>query len=110
MRTIEQHSSPDGQLTLAVVEHEGGEVAVGFKGGEWHTHSDLLAEWLCVPAESAVSHFVELVLHDKLSIVVSTDRGLTLDPWVSDNLAETLRLFGPENCVLRYWSNARATA
>lgn len=108
MRIIDRHQSPDGQLTIAVVEGDAGDVAVGFEGGEWHTHPDLLSLLLGVPEEAAVGRFIELVKADALPIVVSTDGGQTIDPWVPDDLAETVRVFGEANCVLRYWSSREA--
>jgi hypothetical protein len=49
MRTIEKYTSPDGRLTLAVEIGIGDEVAIGFEGGSWHTHPDLLSQWLDLP-------------------------------------------------------------
>lgn len=104
MRISEQHVSPDGQLTLQVAVADDSEIAVGFTGGEWHTHPDLLSNWLSVPEQQAVARFVELVKDDRLPIIMSNDGGQTIDPWVSDNLSETLQYSGKEKCILRYWS------
>jgi hypothetical protein len=104
MCILNRHTSPDGQLTLAVTIGDDGEVAIGFEGGDWHEHPDTLAVWLEVPEDQAVSRFVALLQSDQLPIVLSTDGGLTIDPWVSDNLSATIRRFEKEHCVLRYWS------
>lgn len=104
MNIVERFVSADGQLVLAVAIEGNGDMVVGFEGGEWHTHPDLLAHWLSVPEEQAVHRFVEMLQSDQLPIVMSTDGGLTPDPWVSDNLEQTLSLYGRSNCVLRYWS------
>ena len=97
--------SPDGALTLLV--RDGGRT-IGFEGGSWHTHPDLLSHWLGVPVARAVAHFIELVTTDRLPILLSTDGGKTVDPWVSDALNETIRLHGASECVLRYWTRAGA--
>lgn len=104
MRIIERHISPEGKLTLTVAVGANGDIAVGFEGGDWHTHPDLISLWLGVKEEQAIRHFIELLLSDKLPIILSTDGGETIDPWVSDNLSETIRLLGKENCLLCYWS------
>lgn len=104
MRIVERHSSPDGQISLIVAVGNDGEVAVGFEGGDWHTHADLLSQWLSVSQEDAIAQFIKRLLSDQLPIIMSTDGGQTIDPWVSDNLPETLDMYGREQCVLRYWT------
>jgi hypothetical protein len=108
MHILDRYTSPDGQLTLAVAIGDDGDVAVGFEGGDWHTHPDALSAWLEVPEDQAVGRFVALVRSDQLLVVTSTDGGQTTDPWISDNLSATVRMFGKEHCVLRYWSGKRA--
>ena len=110
MRISEEHTSPDGQLTLQVAVGDDGEIAVGFAGSEWHTHPDLLSQWLEVPEQLAVAGFIELVKTDGLPVVLSTDGGQTTEPWVSDNLAGTLQYFGRDKCLLRYWSGKEVAA
>ncbi len=97
MKELHRITSPDGNLTLKVVEAADGVIAIGFEGGSWPTHPD----------EDAVEEFVPQPTCDRLPIVVSTDGGKTIDPWVSDNLAGTLEVYGKEHCVLRLWSGAR---
>lgn len=104
MRIIERYTSPDGQLLLTVAVGNDGDVAVGFEGGDWHTHPDLLSQWLSVLQKDAVTEFIKLLRSDQLPILMSTDGGETIAPWVSDNLDETLRIYGHEQCLLRYWS------
>lgn len=109
MNALGRHTSADGKLTLLVQVGADGETAVGFEGGDWHAHSDLLAAMLQVPEKQAVAEFVSRLKADEIPIVVSTDGGVTVDPWFSDNLQATLSMFGAE-CVLRYWSGAEVTA
>jgi len=104
-----RHTSTDGKLTLLVHVGADGETAVGFEGGNWHTHPDLLAAMLGVPEEVAVKEFISRLQADDIPIVVSTDGGVTVDPWVSDNLEATLSMFGSAR-LLRYWSGAVVVA
>ena len=109
MNELVRHTSTDGKLTLLVHIGVDGETAVGFEGGGWHTHPDLLAAMLFVPENEAVAEFVSKLKADDIPIVVSTDGGVTFDPWVSDNLEATLSMFGSD-CHLRYWSGAEVVA
>ena len=109
MNELGRHTSADGKLTLLVQAGVDGEIAVGFEGGEWHTHPDLLADILQVPEQEAVAEFISRLHADEIPIVVSTDGGVTVDPWVSDNLEATLSSVGSK-CILRYWSGAEVIA
>jgi hypothetical protein len=104
MKILQTYISPDRQLKLIIVQGADDEIAVGFENGEWHTHPDILSSWLGVPESKTVDRFVELLTTDALPIILSTDAGHTNDPWVSDCLPETLRMYGEKNCKLRYWS------
>ena len=109
MNELLRYTSTDGKLTLLVHVGADGETAVGFEGGDWHTHPDLLAAMLQVSEKEAVAEFISKLQADAIPIVVSTDGGVTVDPWVSDNLEATLSMFGSE-CLLRYWSGAEVVA
>ena len=109
MNVLEHHTTPDGNFILLVSVGADGQTAIGFEGGEWHTHPDLLASMLHVPEERAVAEFIARLQADEIPIVESTDGGATVDPWVSDNLEATLSAFGAD-CVLRYWSGAKVVA
>jgi hypothetical protein len=109
MNELTHHTSTDGRLTLLVHVGVDGETAVGFEGGEWHTHPDLLAAMLQVSEKEAVAEFISRLQADEIPIVVSTNSGVTVDPWVSDNLEATLAMFGP-GCRIRYWSGAEVVA
>lgn len=104
MTLLQELVSPDGGLVLRIEIADDGTHVVGFKGGSWHTHPDILAGWLGVPEHEAVSLFVRYLTTDRLPILMSVDQGQTIDPWVSDNLAGTVEAHGAENCVLRKWS------
>lgn len=103
MRALERYKSPDGHLSLIVIKGSSDELAIGFEDGSWHTHSDLLSYWLGVPEEKAIHYFINLVFSNTLPIIMSTDKGQTINPWISDSLKETIKFYGPENCILRYW-------
>lgn len=109
MNELARHTSTDGRLTLLVRVGVDSETAVGFEGGDWHTHPDLLASMLQVSEKEAVAEFISRLQADEIPIVVSTNGGVTFDPWVSDNLEATLSMFGP-GCRLRYWSGAEVVA
>jgi hypothetical protein len=108
MEILSTYVSPDRNLRLVVQRGAKGELAVGFDGHDWHTHPDVLAAWLGVPEHLALERFIELLTSNALPIIESTDGGKTFEPWVSDNLAETLRAYGSHNCRLRYWSAPHA--
>ena len=110
MKIIERYTSPDQKLTLTIAIGRSGEVAVGFEGGDWHTHPDILATWLSVPLDQAVRRFVDMLQSDQLPILTSTDAGKTMNPWVSDNMEETVRMYGKENCIVRFWSERGKTS
>ena len=109
MKELARYTSTDGKLTLLVHVGVDGETVVGFEGGDWHTHPDVLAAMLQVPVNDAVTEFISKLQADDVPIVVSTDGGATVDPWVSDNLEATLSMFGSQ-CLLRYWSGAEVVA
>ena len=109
MKELGRHTSADGKLTLLVQVGADGETAVGFEGGDWHTHSDLLAVMLQVPEQQAVAEFISRLQANEIPIVMSIDGGVTVDPWISDNLEATLSVFGAE-CLLRYWSGSEVIA
>jgi len=104
VRVVERHVSPDQQLVLIAGIGNDGEKVVGFEGGNWHTHPDLIAYWLGVPESDAIRSFIDRVVRDELPIITSVDRGNTISPWISDNLPATLDSTGRTNCIVRYWS------
>lgn len=77
---------------------------VGFEGGAWHTHPDLIAFWLGVPEGNAIRSFIDRVMRDELAIITSVNGGKTFDPQVTDDLSSTFDAFGRANCLVRYWS------
>lgn len=106
MKTIDRISSADGELILLHTEASDGSICIGFEDSQWHTHPDLLSHWLNVNESEAITQFKRLLLEDQLPIIISTDGGRTLEPWVSDNLEETMRLYGAQNCILRTWNRS----
>ncbi len=106
MQRLSEFDSPDGELTFIVAKGEDGEMFVTFKGSSWHAHPDGVSAWLGVPESEALTKLALQLTNDCVPIIVSTDAGVTIDPWLSDNLEATIDLFGVENCVIRYWSGA----
>jgi hypothetical protein len=107
MNVIGRHTSPDGRLVLMIVAGGQSDIAIGSQGDSWRTHPNILSVWLEVPEALGVGCFGELLKSDQLMIVLSTDGGRTIDPFVSHNLSRTFRLYGKSNCILRVWSGAR---
>ena len=107
MEILARHVNPDGALVLVVARGSDGQVAVGFDGGSWHTHPDLISHWLNVPLEQALDYFIEQLKADCLPVIMSTDGGATIDPWISDAFRETEKMYGCCNLVLRSWSGER---
>lgn len=106
MQRLSELQSPDAQLTFIVAEGKDGEKFVTFEGSSWHAHADGIAAWLEVPESEALAKLEHEITSDSLPIIVSTDAGATIDPWVSDDLDATIECFGSESCVIRYWSGA----
>ncbi len=104
MKTKEAYISPDGTLKLIVVEGQDGTIAVGFERGAWHTHPDLIGCWLPVAEEDAVQFLVNAIARDQLPILFKARNGEIADAWISDNLPETLRLYGEDEWSFRLWS------
>ncbi len=61
----------------------------------------MLRHWIGVEEDVAVEKFISQLVSDRLPILLSSDGGETLSPWVSDDMAGTLKYFGKEHCVFR---------
>ena len=107
MKVIKTISSPDGLLTLQIQVADDGSTSIGFIGGEWHTHTDLISSWLKVKEENAIEEFINQVIYNKLPIITSIDGGVSFEPWVSDNHAATVKYYGNNQCIARYWTTNR---
>jgi len=110
MKIIQEFTCPDGVLKLMVAEGEDGEKAVGFEGSDWHTHADLIHYWLSFPKEKAIEQFLKAVMEDKLPIITSIDGGESQNPWISDNLEQSIKVYGEENCQFRLWRQSTISA
>ena len=110
MKILQEITSPDGFLKLVVAEGADGEKAIGFEGSDWHTHADLVHYWLSIPKEKAIEQFIKAVIEDKLPIITSVDGGKTQNPWISDNLQQSIKVYGEENCHFRLWSQSTISA
>jgi hypothetical protein len=85
MQRIREVQSPDGKLKFIVAQGKDGTQFVTFEGSSWHVHADGICDWLSVPETEAFSHFEKSLTSDRLPIIVSTDAGASIDPWISDN-------------------------
>ena len=110
MKTKEAYISPDGTLKLIVVEGQDGTIAVGFEGGVWHTHPDLISYWLPVAEAGAVQFLIDAIVCDQLPILFKARNGEIAEAWISDNLPETLRLYCEDEWSFRLWSSTAISA
>ena len=105
MATVEEHVTPDGRLRFVVVADTGGDLALGFDGFPWHTHSDLLASLSGLPEPEAVRRFVDDLLGDRSVIALWGIPGEVRDVWVSDEpTRDAAYPLAGETIELRYWS------
>ncbi|MEM7226910.1 MAG: hypothetical protein AAF495_28325 [Pseudomonadota bacterium] len=104
MNVSETYVSPDNALKLVVVEDSGGNMTVGFEGGNWHTHPDLIRDWLPVGNRDAVQFLVEAIIGDQLPILFKASSGSSSNAWISDNLWQTLRCSDDGEWSFRFWS------
>lgn len=104
MNLVAEHTSPDGILRF-IIDQDDNDLALGFAGYAWHTHADLLAGFLGVSEQVAVTCFVEDLLNDRTIIVVSRIGGTIQDVWVTDDPVSELRYkMENEDIEFRYWS------
>lgn len=94
--------SPDGQLRFRVRWH-GDDATLGFEGGWWHTHPDMLG---AAPGEEAavVARFLEDLLAGRLLIAVIAFKGGARDVKVTGDPGAERRLCEPgESVAFRLW-------
>jgi hypothetical protein len=104
----EEHTSPDGLLTLAVDALKDGDVAIGFHGYPWHTHADILASTDSMDETDAVRQFIDNVLNDRSLIAVQLIDGHIHDVWITDDPANDRKYRqSNEEIQFRYWSGRR---
>jgi hypothetical protein len=115
-QTTQRHVSPDQALTLLVV-HQNDDVSIGFEGYPWHTHADILGRLSGLPADDAVSRFVEAVTSNQAVIAIRRVNGVVLDIWVADDPLtppdfRSAMDTGSDGEVItyRYWNGSSATA
>ncbi|HYE19339.1 MAG TPA: hypothetical protein VEA69_12895 [Tepidisphaeraceae bacterium] len=79
MAIVERHESSDRLLTL-LVDVTDGDWTIGFEGGDWHTHGDLLDAWGCDgPPDAATRRFVDDILASRREICVYLVNGRVAD-------------------------------
>ncbi|KFG70714.1 hypothetical protein JH26_02905 [Microvirga sp. BSC39] len=101
---LEEHTTPDGLLTLSVHKFIDG-IAIGFDGLAWHTHPDLLVGSYGDDEEKALRGFISAILNDKLLIVCLTAGDGLEAAWVEDDLHYALDAAVESKAIkIRYWS------
>ena len=111
---VEQHQSPDGELTLVILR-EGEEISVGFDGFEWHTHGNLLAadypfeDGLELTPEAAARRLVQDIVSNHVVIVVCrVDREIR-DVWITEDIGKERRDRPQGEAIeFRYWDGSPA--
>jgi hypothetical protein len=104
MKILTRHNSPDGGLSLLIVEDAGGR-SVGFVDGNIGIPADITSEHLSRPTADAMSQFVADVLAGRhLLAIVRSRTGELRDVFVADNPKKALGYARPdEEIKLRYW-------
>ena len=96
--------SPDARLRFIVVEHDDGDVSLGFDGFAWHTHGDILAALSKTSESEAVEQFVRDLLENRALIAISRIAGEIRNVWITDDPASEFDDLLPDESVeLRYW-------
>jgi len=109
MKIVEEHKTPDGLLTFLVWE-ENGDTTLGFKGCQWHTHADILAECSGVPKDIAVRQFVDDLVKGIAIIQIYRVDGIIRDAAVVETGASRIDNYKPENEThwFRFWDGTAA--
>ena len=105
MVETQEHVSPDRQLTLLVERYSDGDISIGFRGFQWHTHADILASTMSIPVVEAVRIFIGDILEDRSVIAIVYIDGAVHDVWITDDAQKELQYQQPnEEIRFRYWS------
>jgi len=104
MANTREYRSPDGSLRFEVLTEDDGDVLLGFRGFEWHTHADLLAADFGVSEAEAVEKFVQKLLNSQSVIAISRVGGEIKDICITyDPESETQGLADGVSVELRLW-------
>ena len=102
---LEEHSTPDGLLTLSVQQYDDG-IAVGFADLPWHTHPSLLVGRYGDGEEEALRGFISALLNDGLLIVCSMSGDRLDEAWIEEDLQRAMATASEsEGLKVRYWSD-----
>lgn len=102
---VSEHVSPDATLRLVVHRDETGDLTIGFRDYQWHTHADVLAELSGLPLEQAVDAFVASILNGTDLIAISSIDGVPTDVWVCDDSRYLREHLAPsESMTFRRWN------
>ena len=115
MAITERHTSPDMLLVL-IVDVTAGDWTIGFEGGPWHTHGDILdACGYDGPPAAGMRAFVDDILQSRRAIAVVRVDGRICDIVVPDDpdgrqWKERSRKYARPNetVELRYWDGKPA--
>lgn len=86
------------------MQYEDGDVAIGFDGYSWHTHSDSEAAVNALPEAEAIRFFVERITNNELLLAVSRIGGVIRDVWPTEDPARDLKhMPWDESIEFRWW-------
>ncbi|MGZ8900089.1 MAG: hypothetical protein ACXW3Z_08335 [Limisphaerales bacterium] len=107
MNIVEEHTTPDGLLRLAVARFDDGDIAIGFHGLPWHTHPSILAALSGLPEDQALRTYIDEVITGHRTIAVIRVDGKIQDAWIlddPDHIARYKKYAPPtETIELRSW-------
>jgi hypothetical protein len=102
---VKEYVSPDGALHLFIDRDESGDLTIGFRNYEWHTHGDILAASREVPIDQAVESFVAEVIDGTALIATSSINDVTVDVWICNDNRYTCKYLAPgESISFRRWN------
>lgn len=101
---VERHVSPDGVLTFVVERLDDGVVLLGFEGGEWHTHPNLIDRDDGVTDEAATRAYIDRLLRGVAVVGIRRKGGAIMDAWIMDDPAFEADMFHEgETLEMRHW-------
>ena len=111
MAIVERHKS-SSELPDLIVDVTENDWSIGFDGGTWHTHGDIL-DWsgYAGTREERVRAFVDDVIASRRVIVLSRVNGEVRDAWITDDPSYDEMKYAEPNETIekRLWNGQAAT-
>ena len=104
---VERHISPDGLLDFVIERLDDGVILLGFVGGEWHTHPNLLDRQDGVDDEAATRAYIDRLLQGIAVVGIRRKSGVIVEVWIMDDPAFEADAFAEgETLELRHWDGS----